>query len=89
MSKRAKLIEKILDRNRTHNVTYEELCECAESVGWQKKPGSGSSHVVYWHADCADILNFQPGPSGKAKPYQVKQIRNSINFFQAQGKLKI
>ena len=85
MSKRAKLIEKVLDRNKTHNVTYEELCECAVEIGWQKKTRTGTSHVVYWHAECPDLLNLQSGPNGKAKSYQVKLVRNSIINLRARG----
>jgi len=89
VSKRAKLIEKILDRNRANNVTYDELCECAKEIGWQMKARTGTSHVVYWHADCVDLLNLQPGPNGKAKPFQIKQVRNSIINLRDQGKLSL
>jgi hypothetical protein len=89
VSKHAKLIEKILDRNRTNNVTYAELCECACAVGWQKRPRTGTSHVLYWHAECIDLLNLQEGPNGKAKPFQVKLVRNSIINLRAQGKLNL
>ncbi len=88
MSKHAKLIDKILDKNRTNNVTYDELCECVLAIGWQMKTRKGTSHVVYWHAECVDLLNLQEGSNGKAKPFQVKQVRNSIIYLRAQGKLK-
>jgi hypothetical protein len=89
VSRRAKLIEKILDRNKTNNVTFAELCECATEVGWQKKTRAGTSHVLYWHTECPDLLNLQPGPNGKAKPYQVKLVRNSIINLRARGKLTL
>jgi hypothetical protein len=78
VSKRAKLIEKILNPDATNNVTFEELCECAKQVGWQQKKRKGTSHVIYWHAIYPDLLDFQVGKNGKAKSYQVKQLRAFI-----------
>lgn len=35
------------------------------------------SHHIFWKAGVDEILNLQPVGS-KAKPYQVKQVRNVI-----------
>ena len=34
---------------------------------------AGSHHILV-HPTMPDLLNLQPGPDGKAKPYQVKQL---------------
>jgi hypothetical protein len=78
VSKRAKLIEKVLNVNATNNVTFDELCQCAIHIGWQQKKRKGSSHIIYHHDACPDLLDLQPGMNGKAKSYQVKQLRNFI-----------
>ena len=35
-------------------------------------------HHIFGREGTAEILNLQPLASGKAKPYQVKQVRNVI-----------
>jgi hypothetical protein len=87
VSRRAKLIEKILNPDATNNVTFEELCECAKHVGWQQKKRKGTSHIIYWHAICPDLLDFQMGKNGKAKSYQVKQLRAFITTAQLTNQL--
>jgi len=89
VSKRDKLIEKITNVSATNNVTFDELCECAGYLGWQQKKRKGTSHVIYWHAKCKDLLDFQEGKNGKAKPYQVKQLRNFINSMKMFEQLRL
>ncbi len=38
----------------------------------------GGSHRVYTRGDVREILNLQPLGNGKAKPYQVKQVRGIL-----------
>lgn len=38
-------------------------------------------HFIYSRADVAEIINIQPATGGKAKPYQVKQIRGTITKY--------
>ena len=78
MSTGPKLIEKILNPNGVNNVTFDELCECAKQVGWKQNKRKGTSHITYYHDVCPDLLNLQPGKNGKAKSYQVKQLKNFI-----------
>jgi predicted RNA binding protein YcfA (HicA-like mRNA interferase family) len=89
VSKYAKLVEKITNVAGTNNVTFDELCECAKQLGWKQKPKRGTSHVIFWHDKCPGILNFQPGKNGKAKPYQVKQLRNYINSLKMFNQLPL
>lgn len=67
MSKRAKLIQKITNAAATNNVTFDELCECAKQVGWNVKPRKGTSHIIYWHPKCPDLLDFQPAKNGQSQ----------------------
>jgi hypothetical protein len=78
VSKRDKLIAKILDPAGVNNVTFDELRDCAKRLGWKRRKRTGSSHETYWHAVCPDLLNLQSGNNGKAKSYQVKQLRAFI-----------
>ena len=38
-------------------------------------------HFIYTRNDIVEIINIQPGNGGKAKPYQVKQIRAIITAY--------
>ena len=87
VSKRAKLIGKILNLDGVNNVTFDELCECAKQLGWKQNKRKGTSHITYYHDVCSDLLNLQPGKNGKAKSYQVKQLRNFIITAQMNNQL--
>ncbi len=39
-------------------------------------------HHIYSKTGIAEIINIQPLNDGKAKPYQVKQIRNLIHKYK-------
>ena len=70
MSSKKKLLEKIMNPDKTGNVTFEEATKLLSH-----------SHMVAWHEKIPEIINIQPGPNGKAKPYQLKQIRTIINQY--------
>jgi len=36
------------------------------------------SHHIFYRNDVIEIINLQPLPDGKAKSYQVKQVRNIL-----------
>ena len=59
------------------NVRFDELCHFAESLGFVKRNQKGS-HAVFACEGVPEILNFQPLPGGKAKPYQVRQLRDIV-----------
>jgi hypothetical protein len=55
------------------NVSFDDLAACLEYHGFQKK--IKSSHHIFTRKGVAEIINLQPKRDGKAKPYQVKQVR--------------
>lgn len=86
MSRDDKLLNKIRDPQKANNVTVDELCRAATLLGWQQHSKKGTSHVIFSHKSCPDIINFQKAKNGKAKTYQVKQLRNfmiSIEISEA------
>jgi len=46
------------------------------SAGFQSRSGKGS-HRIYYKEEVVEIVNVQPR-NGKAKPYQVKQVRELL-----------
>lgn len=75
MSKREKLIRKILWGSSDSNIDFAELCYLLIELGFSQRV-KGSHHIFY-REGVDEIINIQPIGS-KAKAYQVKQVRNII-----------
>ncbi|MFM8740711.1 MAG: type II toxin-antitoxin system HicA family toxin [Cytophagales bacterium] len=75
MSKFEKLIVKLLSGNSDANFQFDELLSLLSTLGFQKRV-KGSHHIFYKDG-VEEIINIQE-KSGKAKPYQVKQVRNIV-----------
>ena len=79
--KKRRLFEDL--KNNPKNVRFEKLCKIVEAFGFRFKGGKGS-HRIYVQEEIGEMLNFQ-NVSGRAKPYQVKQIRNIILKYRLGG----
>ena len=75
MSKQDKLLIKILLGNSDANIPFEQLCQLLRKLGFDQR--IGGSHHIFTKEGVEEILNLQP-KQGKAKVYQVKQIRSLI-----------
>jgi hypothetical protein len=73
---REKLLRQVLSGRSDQNLAFDALCELVRSFGFRERV-SGSHHI-FGKEGVLEILNLQPLPSGKAKGYQVKQVRNVI-----------
>ena len=72
MTQQDKLLLKILRGKSDANIPFEPLCQLLRSLGFEERI-RGSHHI--FSKDCVEeILNLQP-KQGKAKAYQVKQVR--------------
>ena len=75
MSKEAKLLSKIITGKSDANIPFEQLCQLLRKLGFDER--IRGSHHIFTQNGIEEILNLQP-QQGKAKAYQVKQIRNLI-----------
>ena len=75
MSKFNKLLLQVLRGTSDTNVTFADLCLLLINLGFDER--IRGSHHIFTRGDIEDILNLQP-KDGKAKPYQVKQVRGII-----------
>jgi hypothetical protein len=82
MSQRDKLLVKILLGTSDANMPFELLCQLLCSLGLDERV-RGSYHI-FSKEGIEEILNLQP-KQGKAKAYQVKQVRNMILKYQLRG----
>ena len=75
MGKNEKLLATILGGRSDQNIPFLDLCRILKALGFEERV-RGSHHIFSKNA-VHEIINIQD-KEGKAKPYQVKQIRNII-----------
>lgn len=81
-----KLFFKILCGTQDNNVKFNELRHLLEHLGFDER--IKGDHHIYTKDDVTEIINIQP-LGNKAKPYQVKQIRNIILKYGFGGKFYV
>ena len=75
MGRHEKLYEHILMRRSDANVPFDGLCALLTRLGFEDR--IRGDHHIFTREGVEEILNLQPR-DGKAKPYQVKQVRGVI-----------
>lgn len=75
MSKSDKLLIRLLRGTSDASFTFEELRRLLVRLGFEERVRG--SHHIFSRPDVPEILNLQP-QKGRAKTYQVKQVRDVI-----------
>ena len=75
MSNRDRLLAQIRDGKSDANIAFEDLCNLLLHFGFELR--TRGSHHVFRKAGIAEKINLQRD-GNKAKPYQVRQVRNVI-----------
>ncbi len=75
MSKYEKLMLQILSGTLDTNIAFESLRHLLIKLGFFER--IRGSHHIFTRDEVQEIINLQD-KSGKAKPYQVKQVRDII-----------
>lgn len=75
MPKYPDLLSKILLGTSDANIRFEELCGVLEFLGFRMR--IKGSHHIFTREGIFERINLQQ-ESGKAKSYQVRQVRNVI-----------
>ena len=76
MSKFEKLIFKLLSGASDKNFHFDDLILILLKIGFEQR-NTGGSHKIFYKNGIEEILNIQ-SLNTKAKPYQVKQVRQII-----------
>ena len=76
MSKLEKTILKILSGASDKNINFTEIVTVLYHLNFEER--IKGSHHIFYRKDIENIINLQPAKDGKAKPYQVKQVRDII-----------
>ena len=70
------ILEKLLTGLSDRNIRFNELSNLILSLGFDERI-KGDHHILT-KAGVAEIINLQPLRDGRAKTYQVKQVRGII-----------
>lgn len=84
MSQQDNLLLIILNGVRDKNIRFADLQMVLERLGFQCR--IKGDHFIYTKDGIEEILNLQP-LGNRAKPYQVKQVRNIILKYRLGGDL--
>jgi len=77
-----KLLERILRGTSDANIPFAGICQLLRKLGFEER--IRGSHHIFTKQGVDEILNLQP-KGAKAKPYQVKQVRNVILKYKLGG----
>ena len=75
MSHQEKVMLRIMSGCHDRSIRFSDLQKVLSTLGFQCRVKG--DHFIYWKEEIEEIINIQPD-GNKAKPYQVKQIRNLI-----------
>lgn len=77
MSKKEKLILRLLTGNADSNFDLDDLVIILARLGFEERK-TGGSHQIFTLKGTEGIINLQKTKDGKAKAYQVKQVRDFL-----------
>jgi predicted RNA binding protein YcfA (HicA-like mRNA interferase family) len=75
MGRHEKLLQMILSGRQDASINFSEVVSLLQSFGFSMRVNG--SHHLFFREGIMEISNIQPLGS-KAKPYQIKQIRNIV-----------
>jgi len=82
MTSLEKILLKILRGTSDANINFSDLCSLLISLGFEERVRG--SHHIFYRVNLPEILNLQPR-GAKAKPYQVKQVRELLLRYHLGG----
>lgn len=69
-------MRKVLRGTADTNVGFDELRDLLNDLGFAER--RRGSHHIFSRDGIPEIINLQPATAGRAKPYQVRQVRQLI-----------
>jgi hypothetical protein len=75
MGRAEKLFEKLIAGRSDANFPFDDLCTLLAKLGYTARKTKGS-HIIFQRGP--SFLNLQPSSGGKAKTYQVRQVREEL-----------
>ncbi len=78
-----KILDRVLSGLRDRNIRFQDLEKLLSDLGFSVR--IKGDHHIYYREGIEEIINLQPLRNGKAKAYQVKQIRGIIHKYRLHG----
>ncbi|MFO7898237.1 MAG: type II toxin-antitoxin system HicA family toxin [Planctomycetota bacterium] len=83
MAKYERLLHRILRGTADANISFSELCNLMHRLGFEER--TSGSHHIFRKSGIREMVNLQKD-GNKAKPYQVRQVRQIILKYKLGGK---
>lgn len=78
-----KVLDAVLRGTSDRNIRFAELRRLLLAMNFSER--ISGDHYIYSRAGVVEIINIQPLKDGKAKAYQVKQVRELIEQYGLQS----
>jgi len=72
----------LLDADKDYNHRFNDVVGYLEATGWKLR--IKGSHRIFTRHGCPFLLNLQPERTGKAKAYQIRQVRQLLLRYESQ-----
>lgn len=79
-----KVLESVLRTRSDANIRFNDLCRLVKGLGFDER--IKGDHHIFTRDGVEEILNLQPRSDGKAKAYQVKQVRQIVSRYHLEIK---
>jgi predicted RNA binding protein YcfA (HicA-like mRNA interferase family) len=76
-------LERVLGGAADASIDFDDLCHLLRRLGFEER--IRGSHHIYRHRRLQSRLNLQPQRNGKAKEYQVVQVRLALDLLLSGG----
>ncbi len=81
MSKKDKILKKILENPARSDIKYSETENLLLSLGYKKLEGKGS-RVKFYHAEINDLIVLhKPHPGNELKRYMIEYLQEKLENF--------
>ena len=80
-----KVLDKVLSGLSDKNIRFQNLKKLLNDVGFSVR--IKGDHHIFYKEGIEEIINLQPLRDGKAKAYQVKQVRAIILKYKFHGEV--
>jgi predicted RNA binding protein YcfA (HicA-like mRNA interferase family) len=78
-----KFLDRVLSGLSDKNIRFQDLRKLLDDIGFSVR--IKGDHHIFYKPEVEEIINLQPLRDGKAKAYQVKQVRTIILKYQLHG----
>lgn len=82
VARQDKVLGKVLSGVSDANISFSDLRHLLDDLGFQER--IRGDHHIFTKNGITEIINIQPN-GAKAKPYQVKQVRDLILKYRLGG----